>query len=55
MFKAATNIYRAAKLIEQGERDYDTYYPVLQQSIEHYLKTNGLTSYNLTNDIILSD
>lgn len=55
MFKAATNIYRAAKLIEQGERDYDTYYPVLQQSIEHYLKTNGLISYNLANDIILND
>jgi hypothetical protein len=52
MFKAATNIYKAAKMIEDGERDDETYYPVLQQAIEHYLKTNGQKSYNLANDII---
>lgn len=53
MFTSATGIYKAAKLIEDGERDYDTFYPKLRSSIEHYLKTNGEQSQKLSQEIII--
>ena len=52
MFSAATNIYKAANLIENGDREYEIYYPQLQQAIEQYLKTNGQESYDLADKII---
>ena len=52
MFGAPIRIYEAAKLIEDGNRDYNTYYPVLEESIEHYLKTNGQKAYELAEEII---
>jgi len=53
MFDAAIKIYEAAKLIENSDRDYDTYYPKLQESMELYLKTNGQKSYNVAEEIII--
>ncbi len=52
MYGAPVRIYQAAKLIEDGERNYEEYYPKLQQSIAHYLKTNGQKSYKLAEEII---
>lgn len=52
MYGAPIKIYEAAKKIEDGERDYDTYYPKLQESIEHYLKTNGQRAYQIAEEII---
>ncbi|TBR45051.1 hypothetical protein CBF23_000690 [Marinomonas agarivorans] len=52
MFEAVTKIYEAAKLIEDGDRDYEMFYPKLQKSIEHYLKTNGKVSYAFAEEII---
>ncbi|APZ47999.1 hypothetical protein BW723_17595 [Polaribacter reichenbachii] len=52
MFGAPIRIYEAAKLIENGDRDYNTYYPVLEESIGHYLKTNGQKAYELAEEII---
>lgn len=54
MFGATIKIYEAAKLIEDGIKDYDTFYPVLESSIEHFLKTNGQKSYELAEQIISS-
>lgn len=52
MFNAAVNLYKAAKLIEDEDRDYNTYYPKLQDAIEQYLKTNGQSAYDLAQEII---
>ncbi|WP_366187101.1 hypothetical protein [Flavobacterium ovatum] len=52
MLRAAVKIYQAAKLIEDGNRNYAIYYPKLQKSIEQYLKTNGQKSFELADEII---
>ncbi|SDR76731.1 hypothetical protein SAMN05216503_0815 [Polaribacter sp. KT25b] len=52
MYGAPIRIYEAAKLIEDGDRDYNVYYPVLEESIKHYLKTNGQKAYELAEEII---
>lgn len=52
MYGAPVKIYQAAKLIEDGDREYNIFYPKLQKSIEHYLKTNGKKSYELAEEII---
>lgn len=52
MFRSVVKIYQAAKLIEDGNRNYALYYPKLQKSIEQYLKTNGKKSFELADEII---
>lgn len=52
MFGAPIKIYEAAKLIEDGVVDYNSFYPILEESIEHYLKTNGQQAYELAERII---
>ncbi|RED98382.1 glycoside hydrolase family 71/99 protein [Marinoscillum furvescens] len=53
MFKAAIKIYEAAKLIEDGDRDCSVFHPILEDAIEHYLKTNGQEAHDLAEQIIL--
>ena len=52
MFTASVKIYEAAKLIEDGDRDYEFFYPILQSSIEKFLQTKGQESINLAQEII---
>lgn len=54
MYDASTKIYEAAKMIENGEVDYNTYYPQLQNAIEHYLKANGNASYMAAQAIVMA-
>jgi hypothetical protein len=51
MFKAPIKIYEAAKMIENGTRDYDTFYPKLKSAIEKFLQKNGEESFDLAEEI----
>lgn len=51
MFKASITLYEAARMIEDGERDYNTYYIKLQEAIKQYLKTNGKFAYVIAEEI----
>lgn len=52
MFFASVQIYKAAKLIEDGNRNYDTFYPRLKSAIEKFLQKKGEESFNLAQEII---
>lgn len=52
MFFASVQIYKAAKLIEDGNRNYDTFYPSLKSAIEKFLQKKGEESFNLAQEII---
>jgi hypothetical protein len=52
MFTATIEIYRAAKLIEDGDRDYNTYYPKLKNAITKFLQKKAEESISLSQEII---
>jgi len=52
IFFALVQIYKAAKLIEDGNRNYDTFYPRLKRAIEKFLQKKGEESFNLAQEII---
>ncbi|WP_152286025.1 glycoside hydrolase family 71/99 protein [Flavicella marina] len=52
MFGAPVQIYKAAKLIENGNRNYNTFYPKLELAIEKFLQKKGEESFNLAEEII---
>jgi hypothetical protein len=52
MFGAPVQIYKAAKLIEDGSRNYDVFYPKLEKAIEKFLQKKGEESFDLAEEII---
>lgn len=51
MLIATIEIYKAAKLIEGGDRNYNTYYPKLEDAIERFLQKKALESIRLSQEI----
>ena len=51
-FDAATKIYAAADLIEEGERDSLTYFPILQTAIQNFILDNPEEAIQFANKII---
>ncbi|MEP3387869.1 MAG: hypothetical protein ABJO02_06765, partial [Reichenbachiella sp.] len=41
LLSASTKVYEAAALIESEDRDYDLYYPVLEDAIQYFIDDNG--------------
>jgi hypothetical protein len=52
MLEATVKIYEAAKLMEDGKRDYNTFYPKLKRAIEKLLQKNAKNSICLSEEII---
>lgn len=52
LLAASTKIYQAAQLIELEVRDYDTFYPMLEQAIAKFLEKDGEGSIAFSDEII---
>lgn len=52
LYSASTKIYQAALLIESETRDYDTFYPKLEQAIAKFVEKDAEGSIALSNEII---
>ncbi|MEP5363625.1 MAG: T9SS type A sorting domain-containing protein [Reichenbachiella sp.] len=52
LFSASTKIYQAAQLIETEARDYEVYYPKLEEAIVKFVEKDAAGSIELSNEII---
>lgn len=52
LLAATTKIYQAAQLIESEVRDYDEFYPILEQAIAKFLENEAAASIVLSDQVI---